>query len=86
MGGCEEGEGKGTKMYGVVGMTDGPGCVSTLMVVDVVVAGAENGVLEDVNDGEDEGEVILAEGDELRDELEWKDGCECDGVTVVRDK
>ena len=26
MGGCEEGEGegKGTKMYGVVGMTDGP--------------------------------------------------------------
>ena len=57
MGGCEEGEGKGTKMYGVVGITDGPGCVSTLMLVDVVVAGAENGVLEEVSDDEDEGEV-----------------------------
>ena len=57
MGGCEEGEGKGAKMYGVVGITDGPGCVSTLMLVDVVAAGAENGVLEEVSDDEDEGEV-----------------------------
>lgn len=85
MGGCEEGEGKGTKLYGVVGMTDGPGCVSTLILVDVVVAGAEDGVLEEVSEDEDEGEVILPEWDELRDELEWNGGCECDGG-VVRDK
>jgi len=85
MGGCEEGEGKGTKMYGVVGMTDGPGCVSTLILVDVVVAGAEDGVLEEVSDGEDEGEVTLTEWDELRDELEWDGGSECEGG-VVRDK
>ena len=78
MGGCEEGEGKGTKMYGVVGMTDGPGCVSTLMLVDVVVAGAEDGVLEEVSDDEDEGEVKLPEWDELRDELEWDNGCDRD--------
>jgi len=66
-------------------MTDGPGCVSTLILVDVVVAGAEDGVLEEVSDDEDEGEVILPEWDELRDELEWNGGCECDGG-VVRDK
>ena len=85
MGGCEEGEGKGTKMYGVVGMTDGPGCVSTLILVDVVVAGAEDGVLEEVSDDEDGGEVTLTEWDELRDELEWDGGSECEGG-VVRDK
>jgi len=63
-------------MYGVVGMTDGPGCVSTLILVDVVVAGAENGVLDEVRDGEDEGEVILPGWDELRDVPEWIDGCD----------
>jgi hypothetical protein len=87
MGGCEEGEGKGTKMYGVVGMTDGPGCVSTLMPVDVVVADAEVGVLEEVSDDEDEGEVELPEWDEPRDELEGNDGCDCDGgIMVVMNK
>jgi len=86
MGGCEEGEGKGTKLYGVVGITDGPGCVSTLILIDdVVVAGAEDRVLEEVSDDDDEGEVIPPERDELRDELEWDGGCECDG-RVVMDK
>ena len=84
MGGCEEGEGKGTKLYGVVGMTDSPGCVSTLILVDVVVAGAEDGALE-VSDDEDKGEAIELEVDELREELEWNDGCECD-EGVVREK
>ena len=56
MGGCEDGEGKGKKGYGVVGMTDGPGCVSTLMLVVVVVSGAEE-VLDEVS--EEEGEVTL---------------------------
>ena len=93
MGGCEEGEGKGTKVYGVVGMTDGPDCVSTLIVVEVevVVAGTEDGVLDEARDDgddndEEEGEVILPpEWDEPRVELGWDDGCDCDG-RVVRDK
>jgi hypothetical protein len=50
IGGCEDGEGKGKKEYGVVGMADGPDCVSTLMLVVVVV-------LEDA--GEEEDEVTL---------------------------
>ncbi len=41
MGGSGEGDGKDTKGYGVTGMTDGPGCVSTLMLVDVLVSGTE---------------------------------------------
>ena len=41
IGGSEEGEGKGMKIYGVVGMMDGPGCVSKLPLVAVVVRGAE---------------------------------------------
>ena len=87
MGGCEEGKGKGTKMYAVVGMTDGAGCVNTLMLVDVVVAGAEDGVLEEVSDDEDGGVVKLPEWDEVRDELEWNNSCDCDGgVMVVRNK
>jgi hypothetical protein len=88
MGGCEEGEGKGMKMYGVVGMTDGPDCVNTLMAVDVVVAGAEDGVVEDVNDDDEEGKMMLPEGDELREELEGNDDSDCEsgGVTVARDK
>src|SRR5579863_6904759 len=58
MGGCEDGEGKGAKGYGVIGMTDGPGCVSTLMLVVVVVSDAEDGLLED-EVREEEGEVVL---------------------------
>ena len=57
MGGCEDGEGKGAKRYGVVGMTDGPGCVSTLMLVVVVVTDGEDGLLDEVR--EEEGEVVL---------------------------
>jgi len=37
IGGPEEGEGKGMKIYGVVGMVDGPGCVSKPPLVAVVV-------------------------------------------------
>jgi hypothetical protein len=32
MGGTEDGDGKGSKVYGVTGMTDGPGSVSTLIL------------------------------------------------------
>jgi hypothetical protein len=35
MGGTEDGEGKGSKAYGVAGMADGPGSVSTLILVVV---------------------------------------------------
>ena len=86
MGGCEEGEGKGTKVYGVVGMTDGPDCVRTLILAEVVVAGAEDGMLDEA--GDDNGEEELTpppEREEPRAELGWDDGCECDG-RVVRDK
>jgi hypothetical protein len=41
IGGSEEGEGKGMKIYGVVGIMDGPGCVSRLPLVVVVVRRAE---------------------------------------------
>jgi hypothetical protein len=44
MGGPEDGDGKGAKAYGVAGMTDGPGSVSTLMLV---VVGGELLLLED---------------------------------------
>jgi hypothetical protein len=37
IGGPEEGKGKGTKLYGVVGMVDGPGCVSKPLLVTVAV-------------------------------------------------
>jgi len=77
MGGCEDGEGKGKKGYGVVGMTDGPGCVSTLMLVVVVVSEAEE-VGEEV--GEEEDEVRVPDWDELV--WEWDEYNE----GVVRDK
>lgn len=52
MGGPEEGEGRGTKAYGVTGMTDGPPWVSTL----VVDTDDEGEVLEwEVDDDEFEG-------------------------------
>ena len=35
MGGSEDGEGNGTKAYRVIRMTDGPGSVSTLILVVV---------------------------------------------------
>jgi hypothetical protein len=35
MGGSEDGDGKGAKIYGVTGMIDGPGSVSTLILVVV---------------------------------------------------
>jgi len=35
MGGSEDGDGNGTKGYGVTGMTDGPGSVSMLILVVV---------------------------------------------------
>ena len=41
IGGSEEGGGKGMKIYGVVGITDGPGCVSGLPLEAVVVRRAE---------------------------------------------
>jgi hypothetical protein len=41
MGGSEDGDGKGTKGYGVTGMIDGPGSVSTLILV--VVRSTEEG-------------------------------------------
>jgi hypothetical protein len=41
MGGSEDGDGKGAKEYGVTGMIDGPGSVSTLILV--VVRSTEEG-------------------------------------------
>ena len=43
IGGPEEGEGKGMKIYGVVGMVDGPGSVSKLPLVAVVVVSRAEG-------------------------------------------
>ena len=81
MGGCEDGEGKGKKGYGVVGMTDGPGCVSTLMLVPVVVSEAEEV-------GEEEGSEAEAKEEAVRvpdwDEVVWERGGYDEGV--VRDK
>lgn len=76
MGGSDEGEGKGTKAYGVVAMVDGPGSVSTLMLVDVdVVAGAEDELLE----GEDD-VLLLLERDELAGlEVDVKEGNDDEG-------
>ena len=53
MGGSEDGDGKGAKGYGVTGMIDGPGSVSTLRLV--VVRGTEEG----------RGEILLPEEDKL---------------------
>jgi hypothetical protein len=53
MGGPEDGEGKGAKRYGVTGMIEGPGSVSTLILV--VVRGTEEGG----------GELLLPEEERL---------------------
>lgn len=53
MGGSEDGDGKGAKVYGVTGMIDGPGSVSTLMLV--VVGSTEEGG----------GELLLPEENKL---------------------
>jgi hypothetical protein len=53
MGGSEDGDGKGAKGYGVTGMIDGPGSVSTLILV--VVRRTEEG----------RGELLLPEEDKL---------------------
>lgn len=53
MGGSEDGDGKGAKKYGVTGMIDGPGSVSTLILV--VVRSTEEGG----------GELLLPEEDRL---------------------
>ena len=53
IGGSDDGEGKATKAYGVLGLADGPGSVSTLILV--VVDGTE----------EDVDELLLAEEDKL---------------------
>ena len=53
MGGSEDGDGKGAKGYGVTGMIDGPGSVSTLILV--VVRSTEEG----------RGELLLPEEDKL---------------------
>jgi hypothetical protein len=55
VGGCDDGEGRGTKAYWVVGTTDSPGYVSTLMPVAVEVSGAEEGVFEVMSEGGGEG-------------------------------
>ena len=52
MGGSEDGEGNGEKVYRVIGMTDGPGSVSTLILV---VVRTEEGV----------DELLLPEKDKL---------------------
>jgi len=59
IGGSEEGEGKGTKIYGVVGMMDGPGCVSRLPLVVVVVSRAEMEALKE--EGKSEGNTLPPE-------------------------
>jgi hypothetical protein len=51
MGGSEDGDGKGAKVYVVTGMIDGPGCVSTLILA--VVRSTEEGG----------GELLLPEED-----------------------
>ena len=53
MGESEDGDGKGAKVYGVTGMIDGPGSVSTLMLV--VVRSTEEGG----------GELLLPEENKL---------------------
>jgi len=59
IGGSEEGEGKGTKIYGVVGMMDGPGCVSRLSLVVVVVSRVTMEALKEV--GKSEGDALPPE-------------------------
>jgi hypothetical protein len=81
MGGSEDGDGKGTKRYGVTGMEEGPGSVSTLILV-VVSAEEGGGELElllpeedrlgrlDVDDDEvDKG----VDGDDDKDEYDEKE-------------
>jgi hypothetical protein len=55
MGSSEDGDGKGANKYGVTGMTDGPGSVSTLILV--VVRSTERGG----------GKLLLPEEDKLSD-------------------
>jgi len=52
MGGSEDGDGKGAKVYGVTGMIDGPGSVSA--IIPIVVRSTEDG-----------GELLLPEEDML---------------------
>ena len=53
MGGSEDGDGKGANRYGVTGMADGPGSVSTLILVIVR------------NTEESRGELLIPEEDKL---------------------
>lgn len=75
MGGSEDGDGKGAKRYGVTGMIDGPGSVSTLILVVVTEDGG--------------GELLLPEEGKLAgldvDVTEEDNDCD-EGVNGVWDK
>jgi hypothetical protein len=60
MGGSDEGDGKGTKVYGVFGRSDGKGWVGGLFVADVKELGGR-----ELNGEVIEDEILLPEGDKL---------------------
>ena len=60
IGGSEEGEWKGMKIYGVVGMTDGPGCVSGSLLVAVVVSRSDVDALKE-EAGKSKGDTLPTE-------------------------
>jgi hypothetical protein len=90
MGGTEDGDGKGSKVYGVTGMTDGPGSVSTLILglVRSTEEGRgelfreENGLAELGNEGVPECQWVgdKGEGDGERD----VDKVESEGIADAR--
>ena len=59
IGGPEEGEGKGMNIYGVVGMTDGPGCVSGPLLVAVVSRAGVDALMDET--GKSEGDTLSLE-------------------------
>ena len=61
IGGPEEGEGKGMKIYGVVGMVDGPGSVSKPPLVAVVIVSRAEGEALKEEAGKSEGDTLSPE-------------------------
>jgi len=81
-GGPEDGDGNGVKAYGVTGMTDGPGWVSTLILV---VVRSEDDLLLPEDDKLAGLDVGVTEGDDSGGKVdgEWDKGMDGDDVDDV---
>ena len=90
MGGSDEGDGKGTKVYGVLGSSDGKGWVGGLFVADVKELGGrvligevteDDIIMPDVADVEELGGRVLI-GEVTEDDIIMPEGDELVGGRV----